>query len=60
MKTYRLSKCCILLIVLGCSKNDDDNQKQQALDQPDIPEAVTYDLNGDSLDDFTIDYAEGI
>lgn len=60
MKTYRLSICCVLLIVLGCSKNDDDNQKQQTFEQPDIPEPITYDLNGDSFDDFTIDYAEGI
>lgn len=47
------------LIVLGCSKNDDDGQSKGISERPQIPESVTYDLNNDSVDDFKIGYSEG-
>jgi len=57
MKKYRFFIFCIPLLILSCSKNDDDQQNSE---QPDIPESITYDLNGDTVDDFTIVYSEGI
>lgn len=47
-------------MILGCSKNDDDDLKRQNSEQPDIPEAISFDLNEDSVDDFTIVYSEGV
>jgi len=48
----------LLILFLGCSKNDDQNQ--QVIAQPQIPESSIVDLNGDGVHDFEIVYVEGI
>lgn len=60
MRSYPLFIFCISLVILSCSKNDDEGQIRSISEQPQIPESVTYDLNEDAVDDFMIVYSEGI
>jgi len=55
MKRYRLFILFFLFLAFSCSKSDDGNQEL-----PEIPQSKTYDLNGDTIDDFTIEYALGV
>jgi len=48
-----------LTLVISCSKDDDD-QKQLSSKEPEIPESIIYDLNEDSVNDFTISYDLGV
>ncbi len=63
-KAYVLFFLILLLINVGCDKNDngDGIQKVERFGEgtPAVPNAVTYDLNADSVDDFQVDYDLGI
>lgn len=60
MKSYLPFIFCVLSFILGCSKDDDGAPSKGISERPQIPESVTYDLNEDAIDDFTIEYSEGI
>ncbi|WP_422079363.1 hypothetical protein [Ulvibacterium sp.] len=63
-RAYVLFFLVLLLIHAGCEKNDNGGgvQKVEGAGQnnPEVPDAVSYDLNTDSVDDFQVDYNMGI
>lgn len=63
-KVYVLLFSLLPIIIVSCGKNDngDGIQKVEGFGQnnPEVPDAVSYDLNADSVDDFQIDYGMGV
>jgi hypothetical protein len=63
-KAYVLFLLLLPLFITSCDKNDNGEGIQKVerfgADTPAVPDAVTYDLNIDSIDDFQVDYSLGV
>lgn len=62
-KAYVLLFSLLPIIIVSCGKSDNSDgiQKVEGSEQnnPEMPDAVNYDLNADLIDDFQIDYVLG-